>query len=295
MSRILLYVHFNKKNELSEYITFQLNALQPLFEKIVFISNSKLSVLDRSRIKEICNDVIERENIGYDFAAWRDGIRHIGWSSLSKYDSVTLMNDTCFGPVYPVEDMYLTMEKANVDFWGVTDHRFSSRGMPGTGGIVPHHIQSYMTVFNANVVKSRAFQNFWNNVNDYDDVEKVIQDYETQLTGVLSNAKFTWSIFFDTDAYSKKYKIKTHNYSELLPVIILKNHVPLLKIKSFIHTPASIVLREVRNTDYPTSLIKMHLQRIGLTTPGLLKYRLKQVRNLLRGGMKMIYNRANEL
>lgn len=294
MNRLLLYVHFNKNNGVSEHVLYQLMNIRPLFKKVVFISNSSLSTEDMKRIKETSNDVIERENIGFDFAAWRDGIRHVGWTELESYDSVTLMNDTCFGPIYSIKDLYSEMEKMDIDFWGITDHIASESGMPGNDASIPHHIQSYLTVYNKSVVQSDAYQNFWNNVQDYRDVEKVIQEYETQLTQILSKANYIWKVFFDTAMYSVEHKIKTHNYSELLPIVLMEYNVPLLKIKAFVHTPKRLIERRISKTTYPVSLIDSHLKSIHLHTVSYLKYGLKSIRILLRRAVKMIYNRANE-
>ncbi len=101
--RILFYVHFNKYNKLSDHVVFQLNEMRPLFEKIIVVSNSQLSPNDLSRLTY--DEFIQRKNSGFDFAAWSDGIEHVGWEELIKFDSVTLMNDTCFGPLYDMQQL----------------------------------------------------------------------------------------------------------------------------------------------------------------------------------------------
>ncbi len=294
MNRVLLYVHFNKNDRLSEYVVYQLIQMRKLFDEIVFISNSSLPNDDKRRIGDVCDGVLIRKNSGYDFAAWRDGIKMIGWSKLSKFDSITLMNDTCFGPVYPMDNVYKKMENMDIDFWGITDHAASPDGMPGSNDPIPSHIQSYMTVYNRNVVGSKIFHDFWNNVNDHQDVTEVIRRYETQLTRILKKAKFTYKVLFNTEEYSKIHKILLYNYSELLPLILIRNSVPLLKIKSFKHTPARLIKYELRKTSYPLELVDGHLKLVNIKTVGLLKYYLKSMRISLIRRLKMVYNKSNE-
>ena len=43
MKRLLLYVHFNKYDHISRHVFYQLEHMRPLFDKLVFISNSRLS------------------------------------------------------------------------------------------------------------------------------------------------------------------------------------------------------------------------------------------------------------
>ena len=68
------------------------------FLKLIVISNSQLTESATLTLKELgIAEVIQRENLGFDFAAWRDGMTHVGFERLADFDSVTLMNDTCFG------------------------------------------------------------------------------------------------------------------------------------------------------------------------------------------------------
>ena len=263
--RVLLYVHYNKRNQLSEYVVDQLTKVKPLFTKVVFITNSKVTKSDMGRLEKLYDIFIQRENIGFDFGAWRDGIYKIGWKELEKYNSITLMNDTCFGPVYPLEDIYKKMENKKVDFWGMTDHGDSVDGMPGTNESIPYHIQSYFTVFNRRIIQSKAFRLFWKNIEQFTDVEKVIQLYETQLTGILQDAGASFDVVLNTESYDKNPKFNgLNNFSEFQPKLILEKGVPFIKVKAFTHTSFATLEKLIARTGYDTLLIKSHLEDIGI-------------------------------
>lgn len=102
MNRVLLYVHFNKYNKVSKHIYYQLEKLRPLFTTVVFISNSKVEQkeLENLQKQRLIDSFIQRENKGFDFAAWHDGMMKIGFDDLTLCDSLTIMNDTCFGPLW---------------------------------------------------------------------------------------------------------------------------------------------------------------------------------------------------
>ncbi len=103
------------------------------------------------------DQIIRRDNIGFDFAAWRDGMSAIGFEELKQYDSVTLMNDTCFGPLWDIAPIYEQFENdETVDFWGMTNFRANIR--------FKEHIQSYYLSFTKKVIQSEAFQKFWKRV-----------------------------------------------------------------------------------------------------------------------------------
>ncbi|WP_019795143.1 rhamnan synthesis F family protein, partial [Streptococcus sobrinus] len=121
MNRLLLYVHFNKYNQFSEHVRYQLTQLRQLFSKVVFISNSQLdkSVAEQLKNDGLIDQFIQRQNQGYDFAAWHEGMSNIGFDNLTNYDSITAMNDTCFGPLWDMTPYFEKYEADDsVDFWG---------------------------------------------------------------------------------------------------------------------------------------------------------------------------------
>ena len=77
MERLLLYVHYNKFNFISGYVLYQLEKIRPLYSRVVFISNSQLpeDVKDHLSNQQLVDDILERQNSGFDFAAWRDDSR----------------------------------------------------------------------------------------------------------------------------------------------------------------------------------------------------------------------------
>ena len=52
MKRLLIYVHFNKYDHISRHVHYQLEHMRPLFEKLIFISNSQLSESEVDKLRE---------------------------------------------------------------------------------------------------------------------------------------------------------------------------------------------------------------------------------------------------
>ena len=261
MKRLLLYVHFNKYNDLSSHVEYQLTQMRPLFSKLVFISNSQLPDEKRASLLErgLMTDFIQRENSGFDFAAWRDGMSFIGFEELKSYDSVTLMNDTCFGPLWDLTDIYRKFENdGSVDFWGMTNFRANQQ--------FKEHLQSYYLSFSKRVIQSKAFQDFWIGVKNYTDVQDVIEHYETQITTNLTDAGFKYKAVFDTvDADTTGMLHPDFSYYN--PTAILKHRVPFIKVKTIDANQHIIpyILDEIeRESDYPVDLIVSHMSQIHL-------------------------------
>ena len=261
MKRLLLYVHFNKYNDLSSHVEYQLTQMRPLFSKLVFISNSQLPDEKRASLLErgLMTDFIQRENSGFDFAAWRDGMSFIGFEELKSYDSVTLMNDTCFGPLWDLTDIYRKFENdGSVDFLGMTNFRKNQQ--------FPEHIQSYYLVFKQPVIQSNAFQDFWFSVQNFTNVKEVIENYETQVTTHLLDAGFKYQTVFNTVNVDTTGMLHP-DFSYYNPTAILHHRVPFIKVKTIDANQhiTPYILNEIETiSDYPVDLIVSHMSKINL-------------------------------
>ena len=269
MERILLYVHFNKYKRVSNHVFYQLEQLKPLFSKIIFISNSHIEeAIKKTLYDEFgISNVLERYNKGYDFAAWRDGMSAVGFEELKTYDSLTLMNDTCFGPLWDLEPIYKRFEvDTQVDFWGMTNFRKTK--------YFEEHLQSYFVTFKQQILRAISFQEFWTKVKDFTDVQDVIDHYETKFTQYFTEAGFTYQALFDTRLEEAADLIHP-DFTYYKPFTILEKKVPFLKVKAISGNPfsARYLLEEIKErTSYPVSLISEHIfEYIGPDVPCLLQ------------------------
>ncbi len=255
MKRLLLFSHYNKYDSLSEHVVIMLKNLQKYYDKVVIISNSNLSDFDQKRLKGLQDKIITRSNKGYDFAAWSEGMMDIGWNELATYDCVTIINDTCFGPLYSMDPIFEQMENKKVGFWGLVSHQKISARDSHNGSTIPEHLQSFFITFNKNVVSSEVFQNFWNNIIHHDNVQDVISDYEIKLTQLLSKTGYKYAAFFDG---SENAADSALNQTIFLPERCLKAGLPLIKIKAFTHHryPRYLIDKVKELTDYPIEIIE---------------------------------------
>lgn len=269
MERILLYVHFNKYKRVSNHVFYQLEQLKPLFSKILFISNSHIEEATKKKLHDEfgISNLLERDNQGYDFAAWRDGMSSVGFEELKNYDSLTLMNDTCFGPLWDLEPIYKRFEAdTQVDFWGMTNFRKTK--------YFEEHLQSYFVTFKQQILREISFQEFWTKVKDFTDVQDVIDHYETKFTQYFTGIGFTYQALFDTRLEEVADLIHP-DFTYYKPFTVLEKKVPFLKVKAISGNPfsARYLLEEIKErTSYPVSLISEHIfEYIGPDVPCLLQ------------------------
>ena len=88
---------------------------------MLVVVNGVLSAEGLGRLEGLADEVLVRENRGFDVGAFRDALVHVG-EDLAGFDEVLLTNDTWFGPVGSFDGVFARMDAREVDFWGLTDH-----------------------------------------------------------------------------------------------------------------------------------------------------------------------------
>ncbi|GEM_PF-3801045 len=248
-NRALLFVHYNARGALADYVIFYLEALRPLFSFVVVVSNSPLSAIDTERVHSIADDVFERPNDGFDFSAWKESLERVGWDRLSEFDTVVLANDSCFGPVCPLEPVFDRMEHGENDFWALSDYPDAA---------FPYHLQSFFLAFRRPVVASTAFRAFWDRVAAATNVQDVIDRYESRLTSYLRDAGFRSDVAFSFPSVAGK----DPNAATWRPVEALDRGLPLVKVKAFLTSGEPHLLFDlIRNyNSHLAGVVRRHLK-----------------------------------
>jgi lipopolysaccharide biosynthesis protein len=165
-----VYVHYDRQGIVSDYVVEQVRQLASAGFRVTFVSNApRLSDMAVSRVRPFCREMIWRHNIGYDFGAYKDGIRAIG--NLKNCGRLLLMNDSIYGPFWPLGNVLQTFDSSQSDMWGITD---SWDGH--------YHIQSYFVLFSRRAVTSKSFRKFWRRFPYVNDRAWIVHYGEIKLT-----------------------------------------------------------------------------------------------------------------
>ncbi len=216
--RVILYVIYEKYGILDEWYEELFKDFTENSSYRICVVNGELNQAGQSVLSKYFNEVIYRENKGYDVTAYREGILYLFGKGI-EIDQLVLCNNSFFGPIHPMKTMFNTMENKECDFWGIT--------WGGGTKDIPYHIQSYFFLFKKNVIESKAFTDFVKNmppVTTYDDAVKFV---ELRLTGYLHSHGFKSLIYMDT----VDKDINRHDQLSLI-----KNGYPVLKRRKIIYS-----------------------------------------------------------
>ena len=230
--RIAFYVHYNKDDVVSKEDIKSLKTYKTIFDDIVFVSNSKIGKSDLDEVKKYTTSQIFRENKGFDFAAWKEGIKAFGYENIKSYDQVALINNSTLAPVYDMKNVFSEMESRKVDFWGITLFPEIKENGYIKANKITEHIQSYFVVFEKKVIKSGAIKNYFEQMEYSEKFVDAIKNGEVALTAYMKECGFTYSPYLTESYYICSYLMNFHlPYDK--PLSLVKLGSPLVKKKAY--------------------------------------------------------------
>ena len=282
LNRAIIFVHYDKHDMVDAYVYTYLKELQQNASHLVFVSTAKLSSEEIKNLSQYCSKIIVRENIGYDFMSYKIGLESFNYKN---YDEVVICNDSVYGPLYPLANVFEDMQNNTCDFWGITDNTDIS-----------YHLQSYFLVFKKNVIQSDTFKTFWKQVKVLKSKDDIIGKYEIGLTKFLLDSRFSSAVYvnfkatkaqtiqvflkkltptkiinkviaigYGKDKLKRIGKINTTHY--FWKELLLSEKIPFIKIELLRDNPMQININNVEQviqevSDYDTQLINNHLDRM---------------------------------
>lgn len=262
-SRLVIYAVFGKDGEVDEFVIHSLAALRSHAETIFVVVNGALTPSSRARLQSVSDEILVRDNAGFDIGAQRAALLHLG-RRISDFDEIILTNDTWYGPVRPWQPVFSRMDARPCHFWGLTDHR---AGMPNPlvpRGTTPYHLQSYWIAVRRSLFESPAWATYWRNLPALDTYVDAVVQHELRFTSYFTSAGWVDDVAFPADAFASE------NPSLFEAESLIKSGCPALKRRPLFHWPPLLdsygsvgawTLAAAAETGYPTDLILENLAR----------------------------------
>ena len=232
ISRYAVFVFFDKDGIVDEYNYVLLRELKKNIDKLLIICNGKISEDGLVKFNELADEVIVRENQGFDITAFKIGIEHYGYKELENYDEIMILNNTFYGPLYPFSEMFDSMSKRDIDFWGITKFHEVPFDPFGTikYGYIPAHIQSYWMVFRKSFFLTNDFQNYWHNLPKLKSYEEAVGMHEAIFTEDFSKLGYKWDTYINSDDLDGYTYEAMRDFPRLL---VEERRCPIIKRRTF--------------------------------------------------------------
>lgn len=278
-TRTAIFAHFDKDNVIDDYVIYYLNALKKVAQRIIFVSDCDLSSAETEKLTGVADEIIAKPHGEHDFGSFKRGVLFAQENNLlNDTDELIFANDSCYGPFFPLENVFGKMEQENCNFWGITQNNKFKIFKDFIWQIfeIPH-IQSYFFVLKKEVFSSAPFLEFIKSIKKEKNRNEVILKYEIGLSELLLENNFVMKSYID--AYNDESSPFLHRAQEL----ILNHGMPFLKcaIMRGRYVGLSVDLEEIAKvSDYP-KMIENHAKRTKISHFFLLKW-LKKLKNIVR-------------
>lgn len=261
--RLLVYVVYDKRGDVEDYIPYALTSLREHVDHILVVVNGKLTDAGRAVLEPVADEILVRENRGFDIWGYKAGIDHVG-EAIADFDELIIANDTWYGPVCPFGPVFDRIDAQELHFWGMTDHaRVEPHPFTFTG-YLPYHLQSYWVGVRREMFLSEEWQRYWAELPAMDSYSDAVVKHEGVFTEHFTDHGFIGEVAFPiiTDV--------AENYPVLYARQLLEAGCPTLKRRPFFQWPALLdrlavigrwTLEVAEQAGYPVELIHRDVAR----------------------------------
>lgn len=226
-NRVCIFMVYGQYG-VEEYAYYLADALKKIAKDLIIVCNMPVSQKERERFQKITGLLHERANTGFDSGAFKDALdKYLTWEAIGEYEELLLVNDSCYGPIYPLEAMFGEMDanRGCLDFWGVTENEAHRES--------PYHIQSYFMVVRKRLLHSMAFREFWDTWVIPTSYWEAVRNYEWRFTTFFQERGFVGGAYIDN---SELCTIKGEEQANIFcntHRLVSKCRCPLVKRKAF--------------------------------------------------------------
>ncbi|SFS07874.1 rhamnosyltransferase [Dyella sp. OK004] len=263
MRRLCVFSFYDSNGVVDEYVTYFLKEMSRYVERILFYSNGPLGRDAEITLRGLGYEVIQRSNVGFDVLAYKEGLHHIDFDKDGRYDEVLMVNHTCYGPIFPVEELFSAMSQRRCDFWGITAH-FEMPPNPSTGTTL-YQLDSNFIAVRKDLLRSQAFRKYWEAIEESTTHEAATQSHEAVFTKYFTKLGYVCESYLDCTKYGTLHPA----IDDIDETIIDRN--PILKRHALFSDPRTLehnavdlprALRVIEDTsDYDRSMIWKNIVR----------------------------------
>ena len=260
VNRLGIYFFYDQDGIVDEYVTYLIDDLMKSLSKLIVVCNGQLANEGKILFGQYTEDIIVRENKGLDVWAYKTALDYEGWDNLAQYDEIVLVNSTIMGPVYPFAEMFESMNKRDVDFWGITTYGEENFDPFGCNpyGYIPEHIQSHFMAYRKSLVSSYEFKEYWKNMPEIHSYDESVGLHESAFTKRFSDMGFSWDVYVNTEDYKS---LTTYPLIFYPKELIEKKRCPIFKRRSFFQDYNYVMLN---TTGQPTMELYEYLKSSNL-------------------------------
>lgn len=217
-----IFATYSADNTIPTRVVHALEEYSKVSDYIIVVGDYNLKKRSEySKIQKYVNCAYYVRHHQYDFGSWSRAITYLKLTmKLDKFDYLIMVNDSVYGPLTPLTELYSEMDVKNTDFWGMSIN-FEC----------VEHIQSFFYAFRKIVFTDELFQNLFKNIPAVLTWDMAIEQYELAITSTLSK-KFTYCAVVENLCDNLRGVISGNGNPTVWPLDFVQAGAPFVKVKA---------------------------------------------------------------
>ena len=227
MKILTIFAGYDKDNIIDNSVIYYLNELKKISD-IIYISDCNILENELSKISQYCIHIINGRHGEYDFGSYKRGYFYAKEKNILKdYNYIIFANDSNFGPIYPLDNIFNNIEYKNNVVYGIFKHTEVENFKETYLGlkITPEHLQSHFLIIPKDVFLSIWFENFLLNIKKLPK-KQIVLNYELGLSELIKKHNIILRGLYEGN----------DNFPHDKPFELIKKGYPFLK-KITVHIP----------------------------------------------------------
>lgn len=181
--RLFLFAGYSPDGVVDETLVFHTAALSNFGDVILFL-DCDCKDKELKKLKPYCKHIGAKRHGEYDFGSYKRAFQYARDNKLlGRYDSVFILNDSVFGPLFDMSNIIKKMDTIPSDACGL---------------VVSHHkthsfMESWFVRLNKNVFLSTWFDEFISSVTVQPTKNRVTVKYEHGLSKLITDHGLSWN------------------------------------------------------------------------------------------------------
>lgn len=193
MKRLAIFAVYDPNGHIGRYVYTLLDSIKVYFDKLIIVINGHINTDSYNKLKKYCSIIVKRNNTGYDAGAYKTVLLEVlkdeKWE---KWDELFLFNDTFYGAIHEWDYVFSSMERQNLDFWGLS--KFPNGSFPD-GEFIPSHIQSYFLCISKSIFTDKSWSLFWDGTGNSVSYKDAIKSFEIRFTQFFYERGYKYDAF----------------------------------------------------------------------------------------------------
>ena len=168
---IVVLAHFSANNRFRDDLFPLIDAYKRFADVIVVSSASGLRWHPRTlhRLRQRCAAILIRRNQGYDFGSWKTAL-NLHRQDIEQAAFLVLTNDSFWGPITPLDDLFRRLHASTADVIGLTDNL-----------MYEPHLSSAFIAYKPKALQCQAFGRFWESLQIWPRKRELVKQCEVGL------------------------------------------------------------------------------------------------------------------